>query len=253
MMGTVRHLIRTYLYLRYFFHKTLRSSAFGPGAVQYVPLTCPQQANPQKKALFRHHVKQFHSAACSAATLACMVNALAEVSGSAGNSMVTQQELLEKVRVGHWKERLSPTGYKGQRGLPLDLLGQVVSACLTTYAINHTCLEIVQAPWNNRRARSVQKILRTRLEQFETLGNGLVIAHFDQGSLVPDLNIPHISLAGGFDPTGDQVLVLDVDPGQPRPYKVSLDRFYRSLSTAYHHIFHAAGYGRGGYIFIRLF
>lgn len=250
-MFVLKYIMRSYLYLRYFFHKITRTGSFGPSRARYLVDPHQDGKNPLKNALFHHQVKQFHESSCSVASVVCVVNALLEQNQALGQDPITQEEILERVKTAHWKERMGPNGYKGRRGLPLEVLGQVVQAGLEAYEIPFLSLEIVQAQGGDA-AGPIEKKLLSRLEQFETLGNCLIIAHFDQGCFVQDLNIPHISPVGGYDRDTGQVTVLDVDPSQPLAYQVSFDTFYKGISTHYNHVFRHFGYGRGGYIFIQV-
>jgi hypothetical protein len=147
---------------------------------------------------------------------------------------------------------MEPGGHRGRRGLPLDLLGTVVRAGLDAFGLEKARVETVPVPDRRLEARSARQTLFSRLLRFETRGDCLVIAHFDQGSFLPELHIPHISPVGGFDPAAAAVTLLDVDPSQPRPYAVSLDRFWKGISFDYHGLFLPYGYGRGGYVFIQV-
>lgn len=248
-MDLRRAIIHAYLYLPYAFNKLSRSGAFGPEGATYLDAPQPDGGNPLKAALARHHVKQFHESSCSVASVVSAINALRDVQ-ALGGEVLTQHQILEAVRTAHWKERMSAGGYQGRRGLPLPVLAEVVASSLEVFALPHHTVETLQAAKNAREARERRRVLRQRLEAFETDGRCLVIAHFDQGAFVPTLNIPHISPVGAFDPATGDVVVLDVDPLQRRPYRVSFDRFYRGLASDYHHIFKPFGYGSGGCVVI---
>jgi len=99
--------------------------------------------------------------------------------------------------------------------------------------------------------REKKETLRNRLREFESLGNGVIIAHFDQGAFVPELNIPHISPVGGYDDRTDQVTVLDVDRFQSEPYSIPFERFYRGISKPYPCPFRFLELSNGGYVYIR--
>jgi hypothetical protein len=165
---------------------------------------------------------------------------------------ITQRDILKKVRTGHWKERMSANGYNGNRGLPLPLLAKVVESSLNAYHIAYRRVEAVLAPQATHRSREVKELLRDRLIAFEKQAAGLIIAHFNQGRYVKTLEIPHISPVGGFDSDADQVTILDVDPDQEPPYRVSFDTFYNGLACNYNHIFRPFGYKGGGYVWIEL-
>jgi len=228
-----------------------RTGTFGRQLAK--PILCPHPVtgNQLKDGLFRHHVKQFHESSCSVASVVCVVNAILAKANRLPHGPVTQQDILEKVRSAHWKERMSDSGYKGRRGLPLPVLGQVVKASLDAYGISYHRVEIVQAQ-GGKEAQVIRAGLLSRLEQFETQDNCVIIAHFDQGCFVRELNIPHISPVGGFDPATRKVTLLDVDPSQPHPYQISFDTFYKGIASHYNYVFTHFGYGRGGYIYIQL-
>jgi hypothetical protein len=243
--------MRSVLYLRYFFHRLSATGAFGRYPARYETIMPDIQGNPVKAGLYRHHVKQFHESSCSVASVACVVNTLLENQGRLPARPVTQQDLLNRVTAAHWKQRMGPNGYRGRRGLPLPVLGQVVTASLHAFDIAHQGVDVVPATRDPEKTTVFLRTLRIRLERFERTGNGIIIAHFDQGSLVPDLNIPHISPVGGFNPDTGEVTLLDVDTSQPGPYTVPFHRFFRAISTNYLHLFNLFGDGRGGYVYIR--
>ena len=147
---------------------------------------------------------------------------------------------------------MSDNGYRGRRGLPLPLLGSIIKDSLNAYGIGFQKVDVVQTPNNGSTRSHVKTTLKARLRNFDHLGNSLIVAHFDQGSLVPTLNIPHISPVGAYDSVANRVTVLDVDPDQKAPYEVDFDTFYRGLSSDYHRVLLAYGYGSGGYVHVRL-
>lgn len=251
-MLVLQYIMRSYLYLRFFFHKITRTGTFGPDRADTLLTPRNETQNLLQNALFRHHVKQFHESSCSVASVVCVINAILDKTNGLNHGPITQQDILEKVRTAHWKERMGANGYKGRRGLPLEVLGQVVNASLNAYGIHYKSFQIVRARGEKNASHIVRRDLLSRLEQFETQGNCLIIAHFDQGCFLQELNIPHISPVGGFDPGTQKVTLLDVDPSQPLPYQISFDTFYKGISTNYNHVFRHFGYGRGGYIFIQI-
>lgn len=211
----------------------------------------PAAGNHLKRALWKHYVRQYHDASCSVASVATVVNALGEViNGQAGE--ITQMDLLDKVKTGNWKKRMSEAGDNGQRGLPLMLFGDVVRGSLETFQIPFASIETVDLREDSLPSQEKKEILRNRLQEFETLGNGVIIAHFDQGAFIPELNIPHISPVGGYDSRTGRVTVLDVDRFQSAPYTIPFERFYWGISKRYHHLFRFFGLTNGGYIYIRL-
>jgi len=251
-MTLYKYAIRTILMVRYYFHWLTRTGCFGRGqAVRFSPGSEDKSGTSLRAGLFRHHVKQFHESSCSVASVVCVVNTLRERVHGSSVRPVTQKEILDRVRAAHWKERMGPDGYKGRRGLPLTVLGEVVRESMAAYAIPHLTVDIIQAKGGHR-AEAVKTELLTCLRGFQNLDNCLIIAHFDQGGFVKEMNIPHISPVCGFDPDTGRVTVLDVDPTQPSPYSIPFYRFYRGISTRYGGVFSLFGYGRGGVVVIRL-
>jgi len=250
-MNLRRMVIFPLLHIPYAYHKMTHTGAFGPQRAIYIDGPIHSNGNPLKAALLKHHVKQFHEASCSVASVVTVINAIREVYEGA-STPITQMEILETVRAAHWKERMTDRGYKGRRGLPLITFGEVVISSLNAYNISHKFVEIVQAPKNSDSSKEVKKNLKGRLENFEKMGDGLVIAHFDQGAFVPELNIPHISPVGGFDKKSEKVTVLDVDTTQEKPYSVDFNAFYMGLSSNYNPLFRRFGFDNGGYVYIKL-
>ncbi|NDY72273.1 phytochelatin synthase [Desulfobacter hydrogenophilus] len=251
MMNLFRFcIVRTYLTIRYFFHWVTRTGSFGPGQAR--SLTSPPELSKGQSlqaALFRHHVKQYHESSCSVASVVCVVNVLRERYGRPGPT-VTQQAILDKVRTAHWKERMGPDGYNGRRGLPLAVLRTVVQDSLVAYGVPFKEVEMIQGALDSGRNR-VRRQIFGHLKKFQFLDNCLIIAHFDQGTFIKALNIPHISPVGGFDPSTGFVTILDVDPDQ-LAYDIPFDRFYKGIATGYAGVFRPFGYDRGGVVVVHL-
>lgn len=247
-----RYTIRLVLILRFYFHRLTRTGCFGSGQARFfIPAPADKKGASLKAGLFRHHVKQFHDSSCSVASVVCAVNTLAERQKGASASPITQAEILDRVTEAHWKERMGPNGHNGRRGLPLEVLGRVVRASLKAYGIRHAGVDAIRAERGKKAVKAKNHIIEC-LTDFQTRDQSLVIAHFDQGSFVRELNIPHISPVGGCDPDTGRVTILDVDPTQPRPYTIPFSRFYKGISTSYGGLFTPFGYGRGGIVVIHL-
>jgi len=250
-MNLRRIIIHTFFYSLYFFHKITGTGAFGCPEAEYISDPIQTGGNMLKAALLKHHVKQYNEASCSVATVVSVVNASREIQG--GRFIpVDQPGILEKVRTGKWKERMSPKGDKGRRGLPLPLLGEIVKSSLAEYGIKYETIEIVEAPRNRLQKEKIIMELKSRLNDFEIKGNCLIIAHFDQGAFLRTLNIPHISPVGGFDVSSGDVTILDVDPDQKKPYKITFDAFCKGIFSNYHYLLMPFGYKSGGYVFVKL-
>jgi len=224
---------------------------FGPGGATYLQGSVRHDDQPLKAALFRHHVKQYHEASCSVASVVTVINAIRDVQGDRSRP-ITQMDILQKVRTGYWKERMSSEGHNGRRGLPLPLLGEIVKSRLDIYGVGYKTIETVPGAQDAGLAERKKKELRDRLTDFETKGDCLIIAHFGQGAFVKTLNIPHISPVGGFETTKREVAILDVDPDQDKPYRVPFDTFCKGLFSSYNPVLRLFGYRTGGYVFIKL-
>ncbi len=250
-MNLLRNLIRPYLYARYGFHRMTGTGAFRRDRVRIIQPPAQPQWNPLKQAVWRYHVKQFHESSCSVASVVSCINAIRSLQNKDIHP-ISQTDILDRVTTGHWKERMSDNGYRGRRGLPLPLLGQVVKDSIAAYSLKVRSVDIVQTPKHAPAKSPVRAGLKKRLQDFDRHGNGLIITHFDQGTLVPTLNIPHISPVGAYDSATERVTMLDVDPEQENPYQVDFGTFYKGLSCDYHHVFEAFGYGSGGYVYIQI-
>ena len=249
-MRLLRTVLFAWLRLYYLFERAAGRGPFGRPAVQPADPPDRMTDNRLKSALWNHYVRQFNAASCSVATVATVINALLETGGQLVHP-VSQPELLDRVRTANWKQRMSDAGDHGRRGLPLPLLARIVESSLAAYGIRYRSLEVVQAVKHGPRAERTLRTLAHHLAAFESRGDRVVIAHFDQGEVLPSLHIPHISPVGAFDARDSGVSVLDVDPEAPGPYRVGLDVFYRALRTDYNPLFRKFGYGSGGCVIIR--
>lgn len=253
-MNLFRTLIIPYLHVCYTFDKITSRGAFGPAQAVYIE---PEHENGNrnllKKAMFKHHLKQFHESSCSVASVVNSVNALSEIKGGkAHEGPLTQMDILDKVKAANWKKRMSPEGDNGRRGLPLFMLGDVVKESLEAYNIPHRFVKTIQTVKDPDKATLLKRDLLDHLMNYDPKGQALIIAHFNQGVFLKALQIPHISPVGAFDPKTRIVTMLDVDFLQNKPYRISFDRFYEGLSSDYNPFFRHFGYGSGGYVYIGL-
>jgi len=250
-MNLRRTIIHAYLYGPYLIHKVLGIGPFGRRQATTIQPPIQTDGNALKAALFRHFVKQYHEASCSVATIVSVVNAIRAIQLD-NPVVISQMDILDKVKTGNWKARMSEKGYNGRRGIPLPLLGEIVASSLNAYGVEYKSIETVQTRNPLVQPEIIRADLKNRLQDFETKGNGLIIAHFDQGAFIQVLNIPHISPVGGFDIQSGDVIILDVDPEQHRPYKVAFDTFCKGLFSCYSPVLRPFGYRSGGYVYIKL-
>ena len=244
-MPILRMIIHSLLHGWYIFRKLRKTGPFGEFQVSYHNGPPPAGANALKKSLFAHHIKQYHEASCSVATMVTVVNAV-KCLAEENFSPISQMDILDAVTTGNWKKRMSDKGDNGRRGLPLSLLQEIAQSSLDVYNIRYSRVEMIRAIRNPSMSRPTIQTITERLERFETAGDCLMIAHFDQGGFVPTLNIPHISPVGGFDPESRMVTILDVDPEQKQPYSIPFEAFYKGLSSNYHYLFSPFGIRKRG-------
>ena len=240
-----RHALRSLLRLRVLYLKTLRLGPHGEPASHLTPeqLETLKHGDGRFKRLEEAKIPQPTESSCSVASVACVINAMER-----GKTIENQMDLLEVIRAGHWKERLSPEGWKGRRGLPLDVLGRVVPAALFHHGIKAE-VEVIPFYASQSLQERVDRV-RGTLDLFREKENTYLIAHFDQGAFLPLLTIPHISPVGHWNPDTMRVTMLDVDPDQPVPYEVSLTRFTEGISSHYGGLLRPYGYSHGGLVLI---
>jgi len=199
------------------------------------------------KHLLQSYVPQFNRYACSAASVAIMVNAIHRWKGKKNFEPVTQQALLNSVDAIHWKERLSRKGYKGRHGVSLADLEIICIKALNVYGILYETIDALylkaSMPDLNVKKRQVRKLI-----QMATSTNDFILAYFTQGELTGEWFGSHVSPVGSFDPEKQTVLMLDVDPEVNGPYWVSFDRFFNSLVGSTN-TYHRRG---GGWLRIRI-
>ena len=198
-------------------------------------------------------IPQFNETACSVASVAVVLNAARDLSRQTdGKISISQEEILERVDVVHWKNRVSRKGHKNRRGLTIEMLGQAVHGTLSTYDIPCEHIDVVSLNPKMKEIEIRKDELRQRLKSLENTNNAFIIAHFNQGIFTGGLHIPHISPIGAYDNDNDRVLILDVDPEQPEPYWITFDTFFEGLAWDYHGILKKYGYDGGGYVWICL-
>jgi hypothetical protein len=197
---------------------------------------------PDFWALVPYYVSQFNEAACSAASVAMVVNAAVRAARPLGNETrnITQEVLLDQVEVAHWKARLSTLGYFGHHGLTLSQLGEVSEAALHTFGASRATVEVVAADG------SPQGLARFRaaLAANERSARDAIILHFIQDGVTaaPGGPYPHISPVGAYDAATKRVLVLDVDREWYEPYWVADEVLWKAMSVS------TFWFGNGGWV-----
>lgn len=238
-------------------------------AVYKIRKSLSRQKNPSiplygNQTFFEHHgavffqhvipnlVHQFNPAACSVASVATVLNSAQDLVYGKAGAPISQTEILDKVAAVHWKERISPKGHEGRRGLPLAMLGAAVESSFAAYHIPCDRIDVVDFSAGQPEIEARRAELKQRLADFNESLETFIISHFNQGLFTRDLHLPHISPVGAYDPENQLVLILDVDTDQLEPYWVHLDTFFEGMTWDYHGVLKKYGYSGGGYVWIEL-
>lgn len=200
---------------------------------------------PDFWSLIGYYIPQFNGAACSAASVTMVLNAArAHLSQTVDDKRVTQTDLVEKVNVHHWKERLSAAGFEGEHGLSLELLGQVTEAAFKEYGFKKVLVKVVHVTDASPQTR--RQMIRD-LRQNEKTDRDFVIANFNQRFFTDDADVGHISPVAAFDEQNQKVLILDPDREYYEPYWVSVDTLLSGMATL-----DASAKSHRGYIIVRV-
>jgi hypothetical protein len=193
-------------------------------------------------ALMPHYVGQMNGAACSAASVAMVLNAAVRTGRPLSNEdrNITQQVLLDRVAAEHWKARLSSLGYWGRYGLNLAQLEIVARAALQSFGASQASARAMPADGSEAGLEG----FRRALVQNERSSRDAMLLHFvqDEVTAAPGGPYPHISPVGAYDEARRRVLVLDVDREWYEPYWVADDVLYRAMSKK------TLAFGAGGYV-----
>lgn len=255
MGWNVRRLKRSVVYARIalqsgwyalFHHEPFRKAVAIP-FTRY-PLTW---TTPLHKALMANYVRQFNEASCSVASSATVLNAARQFLFGNSCKPIGQDEILEGIRVIHWRERISKEGFQGKRGLPIEKLGIAVEACFRQFAVPFSRLEVFPLSPKKQENKQTRHMLLSKMTAVASGSPVFLIAHFNQGALVRGIHLPHISPVGTFDTKEERALVLDVDPEQ-QPYWVSLSALYKAMCSDFGGALRQYGYDGGGYVWIQL-
>ena len=224
-----------------------------PGAPYAVPLSKDHaylsdgtHEAPDFWALMPYYVPQANDASCSVASVAIVVNGLVRAGRALGNMdrNATQSELVDRVRVEHWKERVGNRGYHREHGLTLSRLKAVTEASLAAFGARDVAVDLVDA---GAAGATGLEAFRQVLSVNERTASDFVMLHFVQDAVTaaPGGPYAHISPVGAYDAERRRVLVLDVDREWSEPYWVADDVLWRAMMRK------TPAFGSGGYLWIR--
>lgn len=231
--------------------------------VKYGPLIAPRavplafendffrkEKAPDFWALISYYVPQANPYSCSAASVCMMLNAsIARTNKPADLANVSQKDVLEKVVVENWREKVGLKGFNGKHGVTVEELGKIIETSLKAYNINCKFVETVALTPNIGNMDEHKKKLISVLSENEKCPTDFVIIHYNQGVCTDDFYGAHISPVGAFDSKNMKVLILDVDRNWYEPYWVSFDTLFEALKKPSSE---NGGYPGGGYIWIKL-
>jgi hypothetical protein len=200
--------------------------------------------------LIQSRVSQFNRYACSAASVAIIINAIrcGNDGGAEKMAPITQQELLAVADAVHWQDKLSHKGYQGRHGVLLSDLEIICKAVLDAYAISYKTVDTLTLNETMPKLHFKKREVHHQLIEMAASAHDYILAYFTQGTLVGDWFGSHVSPVATFNPDKQTVLMLDVDPEIEKPYLVSFDRFFKSLIGS-DNTYHRRG---GGWVRIRI-
>lgn len=176
--------------------------------------------------LIGYYVPQFSGSACSVASVSMVINAaLSRRERTSDDKVVSQAELLDRVRVEGWKSRIVGIGI---RGTTLEQLGRIVEAVFKEYKFEGAKVRVVHVAGATT---DVLEGLRKDLRENERSGRNFIIANFDQKMFTDDASAGHIAPIGAYDEKLRRVLILDPDREYYEPYWVSDENFLRGMAT----------------------
>lgn len=207
----------------------------------------PKNRAPDFWSLVSYYVPQFNGAACSVASVAMILNA-GQVerirAQTSEDKILSQEQLLDQVKVENWRERMSALGFKGSHGISLDRLGKVLQAAASMYGFPNAKVSVIHV---NSKDRDSKLRLVKDLKANEASANDFIIANFNQKVFTDDAEVGHFAPVGAFDEEKDRVLIFDPDREYYEPYWVSVDTFLAGMATKDH-----AGVENRGYLWIQL-
>ena len=177
------------------------------------------------------YTRQFNPYSCSVASVLIVLNCIRARRAPGGNTVpVTKDELLSKVRVANWREKVGTKGFNGRHGLSVNELGMAMETALKTYAIPYSEFVVVRIHPEMENPMEEKERLLALLSKMPENEGLYLLAHFTQGMYVGDWFGGHISPVGAFDPARREVFVLDVDQEIEGPYWVPFELFFEGLA-----------------------
>lgn len=219
---------------------------FGPNAIPIEQATGYLRAHPAPDywALSPFYVPQDTDSACSAASIAMLLNALRGVPARNTVELVTQSALRAAVHDPAWNAETAQNGH----GVTFAELVRVVAESLHAYALKDYEIETFRpADASHGSLAKLQRILAAN----ERSSADFALLYFDQGVLTGDWDGPHISPIGAYDAARRRVLIMDVDRRFYVPYWSPVSKVLDSMLRPAPAKFSALAGETGGVVWVR--
>ncbi|MBC7952838.1 MAG: hypothetical protein H7Z12_13605 [Rhodospirillaceae bacterium] len=177
----------------------------------------PASAMGKHHPLMAHFQRQHTDSACSVASIANVVNAL-----RAAAPPISPEALLTLVGDSHW---IAATAM-GSDGVSFAEIQLYLRQSLDRLGLTDARVEIFRPRPDDESLDHLRRLLSHRQ------GTELVLASFDQGWLLGEASVGHVSPLGDYDAERRQVQILDVDPEHPTPYWVSDQDLLAAMTRA---------------------
>ncbi len=170
---------------------------------------------------------QTTDASCSAAAVTMIVNTLSP------NKHFTEREILAAVNIPAW----NIATVDGGDGISLDQLSEYLGEALDKLGLPYADIRVVHVDKVNDASNAefvkvLQNLNSNRLNSF-------LLVNYENFDILPiDFYMGHICPVGGYDPTTNQVLLMDVDNDlqtisgwKNGPHWVKLEKLLKAMNT----------------------
>jgi hypothetical protein len=229
---SLRHRCRTHLLIAILMAQLWASGAgaedgklrFGPDATPIERATQYLRSHtaPDYWAISPFYIPQDTDSACSAASIAILLNALRGVPPQADVELITQAGLRARLADAGWTAQTAQNG----SGVTFAEFVKVVTESLRAYGFANDELQVFKpADTSHESLAKLQHLLAAN----EHSGKDIALLYFNQGVLTGDWDGPHISPIGAYDAQHDRVLIMDVDRRFYVPYWSPLRKVLESM------------------------
>jgi hypothetical protein len=219
---------------------------FGPNAIPVEQATQYLRSHPAPDywTISPFYMPQDTDSACSAASIAILLNALRGVPPRADVELVTQTALRARLGDARWTAETAQNG----SGVTFAEFVKVVTESLRAYGFAGDELQVFKpADASNESLARLQQLLAAN----ERSGRDIALLYFNQGVLTGDWDGPHISPIGAYDAHRGRVLIMDVDRRFYVPYWSPLRKVLESMLKPAPATFGPLAGETGGIIWVR--